>query len=229
MLKGGWWWKSCGRGLNGLYLNDPQDLTARQGMLLKLTGISRCRSVFHSSFHIFFSFFRHSVVQMERLGLHLKKSKYDDQTKGARNEHIKLFGRQYLHFHHFIHQSDSQHLQCRCFCHLFILHIFDPSICKKSLFCPKNCSMYFPLQFMQCSYCWRRFVLIFYHLVSCAWKFVLEHVSFISDDCGHKLRWIISVFNAQRALYFFIIIIFFFVKRGTMLVHSIQILRILFD
>lgn len=32
MLKGGWWWKSCGRGLNGLYLNDPQDLTARQGM-----------------------------------------------------------------------------------------------------------------------------------------------------------------------------------------------------
>jgi len=31
MLKGGWWWKSCGRGLNGLYLNDPQDLTARQG------------------------------------------------------------------------------------------------------------------------------------------------------------------------------------------------------
>lgn len=32
MLKGGWWWKSCGRGLNGLYLNDPQDLTARQGL-----------------------------------------------------------------------------------------------------------------------------------------------------------------------------------------------------
>lgn len=31
MLKGGWWWKSCGRGLNGLYLNDPQDITARQG------------------------------------------------------------------------------------------------------------------------------------------------------------------------------------------------------
>ena len=31
MLKGGWWWKSCGRGLNGLYLNDPNDLTARQG------------------------------------------------------------------------------------------------------------------------------------------------------------------------------------------------------
>ena len=31
MLKGGWWWKSCGRGLNGLYLTNPQDLTARQG------------------------------------------------------------------------------------------------------------------------------------------------------------------------------------------------------
>ncbi|KAI4470366.1 fibrinogen/tenascin/angiopoeitin [Holotrichia oblita] len=35
MLKGGWWWKSCGRGLNGLYLNDPQDLTARQGNFKK--------------------------------------------------------------------------------------------------------------------------------------------------------------------------------------------------
>lgn len=34
MLKGGWWWKSCGRGLNGLYLNDPQDLTARQGAFI---------------------------------------------------------------------------------------------------------------------------------------------------------------------------------------------------
>ncbi|XP_015176708.1 PREDICTED: angiopoietin-2 [Polistes dominula] len=33
MLKGGWWWKSCGRGLNGLYLNDPQDLSARQGIV----------------------------------------------------------------------------------------------------------------------------------------------------------------------------------------------------
>lgn len=32
MLKGGWWWKSCGRGLNGIYLTDPQDLTARQGI-----------------------------------------------------------------------------------------------------------------------------------------------------------------------------------------------------
>ncbi|CAH1392242.1 unnamed protein product [Nezara viridula] len=33
MLKGGWWWKSCGRGLNGLYLTDPQDITARQGIV----------------------------------------------------------------------------------------------------------------------------------------------------------------------------------------------------
>ncbi|CRK91351.1 CLUMA_CG005024, isoform A [Clunio marinus] len=33
MLKGGWWWKSCGRGLNGLYLHDPQDITARQGIV----------------------------------------------------------------------------------------------------------------------------------------------------------------------------------------------------
>lgn len=33
MLKGGWWWKSCGRGLNGIYLTDPQDLTARQGII----------------------------------------------------------------------------------------------------------------------------------------------------------------------------------------------------
>ncbi|KAI9563325.1 hypothetical protein GHT06_010783 [Daphnia sinensis] len=33
MLKGGWWWKSCGRGLNGIYLTDPQDLTARQGIV----------------------------------------------------------------------------------------------------------------------------------------------------------------------------------------------------
>ena len=33
MLKGGWWWKSCGRGLNGLYMDDPNDLTARQGII----------------------------------------------------------------------------------------------------------------------------------------------------------------------------------------------------
>ncbi|KAK6627417.1 hypothetical protein RUM44_009894 [Polyplax serrata] len=33
MLKGGWWWKSCGRGLNGLYLSDPQDIAARQGIV----------------------------------------------------------------------------------------------------------------------------------------------------------------------------------------------------
>ncbi len=33
MLKGGWWWKSCGRGLNGLYLKNPDDLAARQGIV----------------------------------------------------------------------------------------------------------------------------------------------------------------------------------------------------
>lgn len=33
VVQGGWWWKSCGRGLNGLYLHDPQDLTARQGIV----------------------------------------------------------------------------------------------------------------------------------------------------------------------------------------------------
>ncbi|KPI91858.1 Techylectin-5B [Papilio xuthus] len=41
MLKGGWWWKSCGRGLNGLYLHDPQDLTARQVLpSLRLASVS---------------------------------------------------------------------------------------------------------------------------------------------------------------------------------------------
>ncbi|CRK91759.1 CLUMA_CG005393, isoform A [Clunio marinus] len=33
MLKGGWWWKSCGRGLNGLYLRDPFDDSAKQGII----------------------------------------------------------------------------------------------------------------------------------------------------------------------------------------------------
>ncbi|CAG0901196.1 unnamed protein product [Cyprideis torosa] len=31
MLKGGWWWRSCGRGLNGIYITDPHNLQARQG------------------------------------------------------------------------------------------------------------------------------------------------------------------------------------------------------
>jgi hypothetical protein len=39
MLKGGWWWKSCGRGLNGIYLTDPQDLTARQGSFICLPNL----------------------------------------------------------------------------------------------------------------------------------------------------------------------------------------------
>ncbi|XP_040572696.1 angiopoietin-1 [Lepeophtheirus salmonis] len=33
ILKGGWWWKSCGRSLNGLYLSNPQDLNAKQGIV----------------------------------------------------------------------------------------------------------------------------------------------------------------------------------------------------
>lgn len=72
MLKGGWWWKSCGRGLNGLYLNDPQDLTARQGTFnintvvnLRLTRI----------------FVRYCLVPLERMGLHTEESNDDDQTK----------------------------------------------------------------------------------------------------------------------------------------------------
>lgn len=31
--QGGWWWKSCGRGLNGLYLRDPHDIAAKQGII----------------------------------------------------------------------------------------------------------------------------------------------------------------------------------------------------
>ncbi|KAF2355399.1 Fibrinogen alpha/beta/gamma chain C-terminal globular domain [Trinorchestia longiramus] len=33
MLKGGWWWRSCGRGLNGLYLTNPNDYIGRQGIV----------------------------------------------------------------------------------------------------------------------------------------------------------------------------------------------------
>jgi len=35
MLKGGWWWKSCGRGLNGIYFDAPQpdSALARQGIV----------------------------------------------------------------------------------------------------------------------------------------------------------------------------------------------------
>ncbi|CAD6234298.1 GSCOCT00007733001.2-RA-CDS, partial [Cotesia congregata] len=67
MLKGGWWWKSCGRGLNGLYLNDPQDLTARQGCYL-LKNVGHC--------------YRYCLVPLERLGLHIKESNNDDKTQG---------------------------------------------------------------------------------------------------------------------------------------------------
>lgn len=30
---GAWWWKSCGRGLNGIYPNDSNDVAARQGII----------------------------------------------------------------------------------------------------------------------------------------------------------------------------------------------------
>ena len=48
MLKGGWWWKSCGRGLNGLYMDDPNDLTARQGIIgvVLIWEIIRMSSIF---------------------------------------------------------------------------------------------------------------------------------------------------------------------------------------
>ena len=56
MLKGGWWWKSCGRGLNGLYLTDPQDLTARQGIqkFRKGSGIESYESFLFSIFQEWF-------------------------------------------------------------------------------------------------------------------------------------------------------------------------------
>ena len=49
MLKGGWWWKSCGRGLNGLYMDDPNDLTARQGII----GVVLIWEIFLTSSSIF--------------------------------------------------------------------------------------------------------------------------------------------------------------------------------
>ncbi|XP_018016816.1 angiopoietin-4 isoform X2 [Hyalella azteca] len=33
MLKGGWWWRACGRSLNGLYLTNPNDYIGRQGIV----------------------------------------------------------------------------------------------------------------------------------------------------------------------------------------------------
>ena len=33
LTQGGWWWKSCGRGLNGLYLRDPNDIAAKLGII----------------------------------------------------------------------------------------------------------------------------------------------------------------------------------------------------
>ena len=57
MLKGGWWWKSCGRGLNGLYMDDPNDLTARQGKYgFKVMNIVlKLRRILHILLGIIFS------------------------------------------------------------------------------------------------------------------------------------------------------------------------------
>ncbi|KAF5278111.1 hypothetical protein FQR65_LT03627 [Abscondita terminalis] len=76
MLKGGWWWKSCGRGLNGLYLHDPQDLTARQGKFILYLYL------FENIFEINNSFcdFRYRMVPLERMGLYAQKIRNDDQT-----------------------------------------------------------------------------------------------------------------------------------------------------
>ena len=74
MLKGGWWWKSCGRGLNGLYLEDPQDLTARQGKFHKTT--IREGNVERTTFC-----FRNCVVPVERMGLFAQAVPDDDSTQ----------------------------------------------------------------------------------------------------------------------------------------------------
>ena len=75
MLKGGWWWKSCGRGLNGLYLTNPQDLTARQGYYF-FEIISHAKKL-----NIFFRPFRCCLVSMERLGLFSQAFTDDDSTE----------------------------------------------------------------------------------------------------------------------------------------------------
>ena len=75
MLKGGWWWKSCGRGLNGLYLTDPQDLTARQGIPYKYLDVKS------NHFEFFFSSLRCCVVSMERMGLLPQALADDDKTE----------------------------------------------------------------------------------------------------------------------------------------------------
>lgn len=86
MLKGGWWWKSCGRGLNGLYLNDPQDLTARQGKKQYVHTRKNHKSKSISKHRSFC--YRNSLVQMERLGLHTEEGQYDDQTSRECTEFV---------------------------------------------------------------------------------------------------------------------------------------------
>ena len=51
MLKGGWWWRSCGRGLNGLYLTDPNDVIARQGEPFERGAARGDRVVVNASGH----------------------------------------------------------------------------------------------------------------------------------------------------------------------------------
>jgi hypothetical protein len=76
MLKGGWWWKSCGRGLNGIYLTDPQDLTARQGTY---TILSNLFSIESFSFICLFRC-RDRLVPLARMGLHPQTGHDDDPT-----------------------------------------------------------------------------------------------------------------------------------------------------
>ena len=83
MLKGGWWWKSCGRGLNGIYLTDPQDLTARQGKLhrnLSQLWPNAILNLKNIRFFFFFSY-RYCVVPLARMGLHAQTGYHDDSTE----------------------------------------------------------------------------------------------------------------------------------------------------
>ncbi|CAD1471244.1 unnamed protein product, partial [Heterotrigona itama] len=77
MLKGGWWWKSCGRGLNGLYLKDAEDSTARQG---------RERGYVNGGDDFADCLERYRVVPVERLGLRSEAGEDDDQGKGSERD-----------------------------------------------------------------------------------------------------------------------------------------------
>lgn len=86
MLKGGWWWKSCGRGLNGIYLTNPQDLTARQG---STTGIN-------SSSPFANLILRHRLVPMARMGLHAQAIANDDSTQELEKQSITFLPVDYI-------------------------------------------------------------------------------------------------------------------------------------